>query len=373
MQKELHNWLKNPKRDYVSGLALFNALARSEMKKQYGLYFSDVKEADKKPFSMKLNMLTDQLSKVSHAMKKNPDLYVDILAKAKPSTSVQVQKIVALKEKTEQLGKNLNTVTYGPDRVAQISKDIEAKNASIDSESSDIKGLESQIETLQKEENKDEEQIKALDAQIIDKQKIIDSLTTEVEDLNSDLEEKQSELDDIELDKEELQLQYSAAAEEIESLKAELEGKGLKVISDTDLPKAIQEKRIRIKEIIPLMGVLHTELCVETLTDDERKDKADELCNLDDERRGLWDDVDDFLEGKESVLVESKEIEYSEDPLLKGMQVSKRIERLRENIKRSQKTVDTNKSANIVVSAQRRVEKYQVELDELESLVNDAK
>ena len=373
MQKELHNWLKNPKRDYASGLALFNALARPEMVKQYGTYFNNVQETDKKPFSMKLNMMSDQLSKVKYAMKKNPELFVALLAKAKPSTSVQVRKIVALQEQIEKTGKNLNTVTYGPQKIERLNSDIGAKNKAIDTEKKDIQGLESEIEALEKGETKDEEKIKALGAQIIDKQKAIDSLTIEVEELNTDLEDKQSEIDDLEYDKDELQLQYSAAAEEIEALKAELEGKGLKVLSDSDLPSKIQEKRTRIKAIVPLMAVLHTEMSVETLTDDERKDKAEELCLLDDERRTLWDEVDDFLEGKESVLVEAKEIEYSDDPIVKGVQVAKRIERLKENIKRSQKSADTSKSPNIAASAQRRAEKYQVELDELESLVNDAK
>jgi uncharacterized phage infection (PIP) family protein YhgE len=200
----------------------------------------------------------------------------------------------------------------------------------------------------------------------LERQKLM--LDSEVEELADDSDDKQSEIDD-------LQDQLTEKDSEISELQTELEDKlkqfGLKIVTYDKLPKDIQAKFDRTKEIVPLIAKIHAEISDKSLSDSERKKLADELCSLDDERRKLWDEIDAWTEGKDCILEETKEMSYSDIPLVKGMQIAKRIERLEENIKRTQQAIEKHIKArkkNLQIKAEDRLAAYQKELVELKEI-----
>jgi hypothetical protein len=195
-----------------------------------------------------------------------------------------------------------------------------------------------------------------------------EALLLNIEELEALDEENQEEIGSLNADIEDKDA-------EIESLQSELEEtlkqNGLKIVKYENLPAEVKKKYDRTKEIVPLIATLHTEIGLESISDNERKKLVDELCRLDDERRKLWDDIDAWSHGKDVVLEETKETEYSEDPLVKGMQVSKRMERLKENIKRSHDAIDKHLKAgkkNLTEKAGKRLAAFEKELSDLESL-----
>lgn len=248
MIKNTEKWLKNPKRDFASGLIIFNACASPEIKAKYGSFLNE--DVEVKPNDARYNMLLSKVSQIHRKMLLNPAAFTDI----SPEQSTSEKKV--------------NVSTGG----------------------------------------------------------------------------KQVKTDPEKLDLEKL-------------------------------PKALQAKYNRTKDIVPLMAKIHSELSSETISDEERLKKAEELCALDDERRSIWDEIDDYRADFDKVY-EDKDINeglpYSENEIVKGMQVAKRIERLEENIKRSQESADKykGKNANLESRALSRVTKYQTQLDALKELVS---
>ena len=91
------------------------------------------------------------------------------------------------------------------------------------------------------------------------------------------------------------------------------------------------------------------------------------------ERAGLWDQIDAWAEGKHVALKlqEKRTEELPTDQVLKGMQIANRIERLKENIRRTEvsiQTHDKNGKLNLKHKAEKRLEEYKHELAELEGL-----
>lgn len=97
-----------------------------------------------------------------------------------------------------------------------------------------------------------------------------------------------------------------------------------------DLPASLQPAYDRIREITPLYAKLHSELSA-AADDAERKALAQQLCDLDDERRRLWAKIDARNKDSKVELSEPRP-EYSDNSLLRGLQIERSIKRTRDNI-----------------------------------------
>ncbi|UVV77375.1 hypothetical protein NXW84_06400 [Bacteroides fragilis] len=57
---------------------------------------------------------------------------------------------------------------------------------------------------------------------------------------------------------------------------------------------------------------------------------------MDDERRKLWKQIDDYAEGKQATLeLDAKRPEYSENAVVRGFEIARQIKRLKQNITNS--------------------------------------
>ena len=295
MLQKIENWLKNPKRDYASGLEFFNQLADVDIKAKFGGFLNGVKDvSDSKETVVHFPQLIHRVNLIYGKIKANPDAYKDLLVVETESTGDSVKKIVEL-------------------------------------------------------------------------QKTVESLQDKMDDLESDSGNNSDEI-------ESLGDELKQSKSEIESLKKKLEDSGVKVITSDELPEEIKALYTRNKEITPLMASLHADLKSETITDEERKKLAEELCTLDDERRSNWDTIDEYLEDGNLSLPEDRSLVYSDDPLIKGAQIAKRIDRLKENIKRAEDAAVKHAEAgkqNLVAKAQARVATYTAELNELQGQLDE--
>lgn len=462
MMTEIQPWLSNPKRDFASGVLLFNKYATKALKNSYANYFNGLDASKVKAHEAPFNMLINKLTAINTYIQSNPEVFKEILAEiTSPQIIIsnQVKEIVTLKkeadvltiqlkehktkaaqveqlkadltgkiEKINSLTNNKNVLQTELDNLADrgkakenpeivqeginnteqliqdlslekdnLSTQVETLKASEDHKPEDVATLQGQISELDnkiKGLNDDKEVLKtkltqleteneelstkaeSLVKQLISLDFDIDLFTKDKDNLELELENLKDTLDQKDSDIEDLEEELEQKSTEIEQLKTDLEGKGLKIVTDEDLPADLKKKRTRIKEIVPLMAKIHAELSDLTLTDDQRKAKALELCELDDERRALWDSIDEYLSGKDSLLAEDKTIEYSQDPVIRGMQIANRIKRVKENIKRNEEAVqkhNKNKKPNLELRAQNLVEGYRLELEQLESMLNDKK
>ncbi|MDR0824584.1 MAG: hypothetical protein LBN74_05780 [Prevotella sp.] len=202
--------------------------------------------------------------------------------------------------------------------------------------------------------------------------KEIIALKEETEALNDLIKELAASDDDKTDEIEQLQEEIEEKDAAIDDLKALLKAKGLKVMDGKDLPTGTKKKYDRIKAIVPLMAAIHSELKDTSITDEQRKEKAEELCDLDDERRTLWDEIDAYLNNSDAVLTEEKKVEYSEDPVIRGMQIGNRVKRLTENIKRAKDAIDKHiesKKPNLEQKARERLAEFESELKELTEVI----
>ncbi|OJU34638.1 MAG: hypothetical protein BGN96_13705 [Bacteroidales bacterium 45-6] len=293
MLQKIENWLKNPKRDYASGLEFFNRLADTETKARFGGFLNGVKDvSDSKETVVHFPQLIQRVSLIHGKIKANPDAYKDLLVTE--STKESVEKLMALQKKVDEL-----------------------------------------------------------DEKIGDLQADADGNADEIDSLGNDLDESN---------------------EKIEELKKKLAEKNVTVITPADLPKQLAAAYARNKEITPLMASLHASLKDESISDEQRQGIAKKLCDLDDERRGNWDGIDNYLESGNLALPEDRMLIYSEDPVIKGAQIAKRIDRLRENIKKSGDALTKHRKAgkeNLVVKAQNRLDTYTEELNGLQKELDE--
>ena len=135
------------------------------------------------------------------------------------------------------------------------------------------------------------------------------------------------------------------------------------------MPDNIKQLYARVKEITPLYAKLHAELTAVT-TDEERKAIAKQLADLDDERRRAWSKIDAWNEGKDVTLDEPRP-EYSDNPLLRGMQIERSIKRVRDNISTAKASIaklekgDDPKKAEKLAKVNTRKAMLESALDEL--------
>lgn len=147
---------------------------------------------------------------------------------------------------------------------------------------------------------------------------------------------------------------------------------GEKSTLDT-LPAEFDAAKARLKEIIPIMAKLHADMANETLADDKRLLIVKDLVSLDVERRTIWARIDDFLANGGTQIEKSPDEKLVEEQSIAlGAQMQKRIDQLRENISRNEKSLLAAQEKNskiLIANAEKRIEKYKAELATLEEAV----
>lgn len=139
-------------------------------------------------------------------------------------------------------------------------------------------------------------------------------------------------------------------------LKEDITPNTINRIDTSKLTEAQKQIYLRIKEITPLIGHLHSTLG-EILNEDERKKTANELCDLDDERRKLWEELQN--------TVADREEEDNKKDVEKIVNAAE-IARIKNNIRslrlQSRRTTDPERQKAI----QQRIDNYNAQLKELE-------
>jgi ribosomal silencing factor RsfS len=189
-----------------------------------------------------------------------------------------------------------------------------------------------------------------------------------------DLEDKKTDVDDensdLQLRVDELEAEIEGRENELAEIKAK---RGIQIVKYDTMPEDIQAAYDRNREITPLMAKLHAEASVEKLNHKTREKLVAQLLKLDDERRANWDLIDDWSQGKETETPIVKEaLVYSNDKVIAGAQMARRVEALKENIARSTKTAENAEREVIKENALKRVEAYKAELEELLKLITPA-
>jgi chromosome segregation ATPase len=306
----LQNWLADRKRKYADGLALFQALAPEEMRKKYIAFFSEVKEVPQ--FDSHFTVLVNKLTTVARLSSAQPQITISERGSILLKTAVAATKAI---EKTANQLKG-----------DKVLKEILVKE-------SELFKLQDKITELE-EDNDDK--------------------SGEIDQLQAELEEAQEEL-------QELQDQFA------------LLRPGAKIATYSSLPDNIRTIFDEVRQITPLYAALFTEMQNEALTPEQRKPIADQAHELWTRRAKLWDQIDAWAEGKQIQLKTEvqKTEELPADQLLKGMQIANRIERLRENIRRTETSIaqhEKNGKLNLRQKAEQRLAYYKRELAELDNL-----
>lgn len=306
----LQNWLADRKRKYADGLALFQALAPEEMRKKYIAFFSEVKEVPQ--FDSHFTVLVNKLTTVARLSSAQPQITISERGSILLKTAVAATKAI---EKTANQLKG-----------DKVLKEILVKE-------SELFKLQDKITELE-EDNDDK--------------------SGEIDQLQAELEEAQEEL-------QELQDQFA------------LLRPGAKIATYSSLPDNIRTIFDEVRQITPLYAALFTEMQNEALTPEQRKLIADQVHELWTRRAKLWDQIDAWAEGKQIQLKTEvqKTEELPADQLLKGMQIANRIERLRENIRRTETSIaqhEKNGKLNLRQKAEQRLADYKRELAELEGM-----
>ena len=210
------------------------------------------------------------------------------------------------------------------------------------------------------------------------RQRRIEELKADNEDIATRIgyleDENGTHADDIA----ELQEQMEQNLDEIQQLRKDvdqLSAPGVKIVTEESLTPELKKAYQRIKEIAPLYASLHADIASESTPDDDRKRLADKLCDLDDERRELWKQIDDWAEGK-GVRLEEKRPEYSDNPTVRGYEMARQMRRLRQNIANSQEAAEkalADGRQTIYENAMKRLERYRAELKELEEEIQGEK
>lgn len=210
------------------------------------------------------------------------------------------------------------------------------------------------------------------------RQRRIEELKADNEDIATRIgyleDENGTHADDIA----ELQEQMEQNLDEIQQLRKDvdqLSAPGVKIVTEESLTPELNKAYQRIKEIAPLYASLHADIASESTPDDDRKRLADKLCDLDDERRELWKQIDDWAEGK-GVRLDEKRPEYSDNPTVRGYEMARQMKRLRQNIANSQEAADKAQAdgrQTIYENAMKRLERYRAELKELEEEIQGEK
>ena len=225
------------------------------------------------------------------------------------------------------------------------------------------------------------------------------TVTVPADEQSQEREERQRRIEELKADNEDiatrigyLEDESGTHADEIDELKDQMEqnldeiqqlrkdvdqlsAPGVKIVTEESLTPELKKAYQRIKEIAPLYASLHADIASESTPDDDRKRLADKLCDLDDERRELWKQIDDWAEGK-GVRLDEKRPEYSDNPTVRGYEMARQMKRLRQNIANSQEAADKAQAdgrQTIYENAMKRLERYRAELKELEEEIQGEK
>lgn len=222
------------------------------------------------------------------------------------------------------------------------------------------------INLVFKETAPDQETLEA----IAEAEEKIQELKQTLEELEADKNNVDDENSELQDKVDELETEISEREKELADLKAK---RGIQIVKYDDMPDYIQLAYNRNREITPLMAKLHAEISVEKLHYKTRAKLVDELLMLDDERRANWDVIDDWSQGKltETPIVKEA-LPYSDDKVIAGAQMARRVEALKENIARSTKTAENAERDVIKDNAIKRVTAYNAELEELLKLITPA-
>ena len=229
---------------------------------------------------------------------------------------------------------------------------------------------ESIIEAKEVDEKARTEELTKRTAAIATHEQQIEELTERIEDL-----EGSDNIGDIS----ELQEQIDEHRAELEQLRKEvdaLSNPGVKVVTEASMPTSIKKAYARIKEIAPLYASLHNDIANPDIEDEARKTLAEELCKLDDERRRLWKAIDTWSEGKGTLTLDAKRPVFSDNPVVRGIELARHVKRLKQNIVNSQRSADKAKEDGRQVvydNAMSRIAGYEKELAEIEKEISGEK
>lgn len=144
---------------------------------------------------------------------------------------------------------------------------------------------------------------------------------------------------------------------------------GLRVVRYTDLPADQRKDYDEIRRITPLYGSLFAEMQDCSIADDRRAEIAAQVVELYDRKRELWARMDQWAEQGGVKLELDERAPQTEDPMIEGMRIACRIERLKENIRRTRQSIDRherNGKLNYLAKSRQRLGDYERELAELE-------
>lgn len=222
---------------------------------------------------------------------------------------------------------------------------------------------ESIVEAKEVDEKVRTEELTKRTAAIATHEQQIEELTERIEDLEGsdnagDISELQEQIDEHRTELEQLRKEVDALSEP-----------GVKVVTEASMPTSIKKAYARIKEIAPLYASLHNDIANPDINDEARKTLAEELCKLDDERRKLWKAIDAWSEGKGTLSLDAKRPVFSNNPVVRGIELARHVKRLKQNIINSQRSADKAKEDGRQVvydNAMSRIAGYEEELAEIE-------
>lgn len=371
----ISKWLQDRRRTYADGLSLFLATATPALLAKYA---SPLKLAvSPHEFSIEFTTLINKLTEI----RKNaiafpaqfPSAYEDVIVLEAVQTlsENEIQSIIEAKQtKRDELLAKLDQEKQSVIEAKRAERDA-LLSATPANSGPEPTGSDPQPDSVG-------EKLKDLSSKQEDN-------TSQIEDNAEDLANLQEQFDELsEKTIVEIKEQIDSLSMEIDELKKP----GVKFIKESSLPAAMAKNYNRIKEIVPLMASMHSDLTNETLTDEQRKDIATQLCDLDDEKRSLWDAIDKWSEStgvnasalRDAAVVatagapaetspSAPESTVTDGGIEAGVAIARRRLQVKQNIIRSQEalkvaTAEGNEKA--IKSAQTRLDKYQAELTELQ-------
>lgn len=194
----------------------------------------------------------------------------------------------------------------------------------------------------------------------------ITELTERLASLESDADANADEISELQSTFDEKMTELTTLRSEVDALKQP----GVKIVTEESLTPSLRKAYERIKEITPLYASLHADIANSDIPAEERKPLAEELCKLDDERRKLWKQIDDWSEGKGKIDLTEQRPAYSDNSIVRGIEIARQIKRLKQNITNSQAAADkAEKDGRKVVqeNALARIAGYKQELATLEA------
>lgn len=194
----------------------------------------------------------------------------------------------------------------------------------------------------------------------------LDDLKSRISDLENDSESHGEELASLQEQLDEKMGELCSLQNEVNALNSP----GVKIITEESLTPSMRKAYDRIKEITPLYASLHNDIANQDIPAEERQPMAEELCKLDDERRKLWKQIDSWAEGKGPLQLEEKRPEFSDNSIVRGIEIARQIKRLKNNIANSKTAAERAKAdgkQTVMQNALDRISKYEAELATLEA------